>query len=74
MDGTKANLRHTGNKLTLSFFAKNGARTERWLAKREKAICERKLRFLGKSSYIVAQLAREGTQKLNNNWKGRGAR
>ncbi|MBX5130746.1 hypothetical protein HJB53_30110 [Rhizobium lentis] len=73
MDGTKAYLRHYESKLTLCFFATYGSPHERWQAEKELKICERKLRFWENHPNFVGQLAREGMEKLNNDWKGRRA-
>ncbi|QIG75712.1 hypothetical protein EVC20_141 [Rhizobium phage RHph_Y2_17_1] len=73
MDGTKAYLRHYENKLTLTFFAERGSRVERWQAEKELVICERKLKFWEKHPTFVGALARAGMERLNHDWKGRGA-
>jgi hypothetical protein len=73
MDGTKAYLRHYGNKRALTFFAERGSPVERWQAEKELVICERKLKFWEKHPNFVGETARAGMEKINRDWKGRGA-
>ncbi|TDW20479.1 hypothetical protein EV128_125109 [Rhizobium azibense] len=73
MDGTKQYLKHYENKLILCFFAKHGTQIERWQAEKELVVCERKLTFWEKHPNFVGELARKGMEKLNHDWKSRGA-
>jgi hypothetical protein len=70
MDGTKNFLKHYGNKLYLSFLAKNGTQQERWQAEKELKIAERKMAFWEKHPRYEPLTARQGMERLNKEWRG----
>lgn len=70
MDGTKNFLKHYGNKLYLSFIAKNGTQVERWQAEKELKIAERKMSFWEKHPRYEPLTARRGMEELNKQWRG----
>jgi hypothetical protein len=69
IDATKCYLNHYGNKLYLSFVAKNGTQNEKWQAEKELIICERKLKYWERHRNFIGSAAVAGMEKLNKQWR-----
>lgn len=71
MNGTRAFLRHYDQYLFLNFVATNplASEAEKRQARKELALCEKKLSFWKRHPNYDPELALRGIQELKRNWQ-----